>query len=77
MFQDHAAILGKEIYIGRQNPFDAPWASLFPGLAIFGMMFSFLILYVGLQGQGLSNKRSNNLIEPNLASENPSPLEER
>ena len=45
--------LGNEINVARENPYDAPWASFWPGLTIFGIVFSFLILHIGLQDFGL------------------------
>lgn len=42
--------LGKSINIARSNLYMAPWATLWPGLAIFGIVFSSLILHIGLQG---------------------------
>lgn len=42
--------LGKSINSARINLYDAPWATLWPGLAIFGLVLSFLVLHVGLQG---------------------------
>ncbi|MHA2010240.1 MAG: hypothetical protein ACXABO_18925 [Promethearchaeota archaeon] len=73
LFQDVAVILGNDINVARENPFDAPWASLFPGLAIFGIVFSFLILHIGLQDHGPRIQRSRIFDMP----ENQSQLEER
>jgi peptide/nickel transport system permease protein len=44
--------LGYLINIARPNLYSAPWAGLFPGLTIFGMVLSLLLLYIGLQDHG-------------------------
>lgn len=41
--------LGVEISIGRPFLYIAPWASLFPSLAVFILLSGFFILYGGLQ----------------------------
>ncbi|NVM43760.1 MAG: hypothetical protein HWN79_02495 [Candidatus Lokiarchaeota archaeon] len=41
--------LGAEISIGRSFLYIAPWASLFPSLAVFILLSGFFILYGGLQ----------------------------
>ncbi len=41
--------LGTEISVARQYLYIAPWASLFPGLAVFILLSGFFILYAGLQ----------------------------
>jgi peptide/nickel transport system permease protein len=48
--------LGGLINQARPNLYAAPWASLFPGLTIFGMVLSFFLLYIGLQDHGPSGK---------------------
>lgn len=48
--------LGGLINQARPNLYAAPWASLFPGLTIFGMVLSFFLLYIGLQDHGLTGK---------------------
>ncbi|MHA2181371.1 MAG: hypothetical protein ACXAAH_08100 [Promethearchaeota archaeon] len=55
--------LGTHVNRSRANPYEAPWASLFPGLAIFGIVFSFLLLHIGLQDHGPKNREFTNLIE--------------
>ena len=41
--------LGAEISIARPFLYTAPWASLFPSLAVFILLSGFFILYAGLQ----------------------------
>lgn len=41
--------LGAEISIGRPFLYTAPWASLFPSLAVFILLSGFFLLYGGLQ----------------------------
>jgi len=41
--------LGTIINQGMENPYLAPWAVLYPGLAIFGIVFSFLVLHLALK----------------------------
>jgi hypothetical protein len=36
--------------LGAQNLSGAAWASLWPGFATFGLLFSFLTLHLGLKG---------------------------
>ncbi len=55
-FLDNQVILGTDISQGRLNLSQAPWASFWPSLAVFGMVFSFLLLNIGLQDY-LSKKR--------------------
>jgi ABC-type dipeptide/oligopeptide/nickel transport system permease subunit len=62
--------LGNFINFARTNLYSAPWASLFPGITIFGMALSFFLLYIGLQDYGqysstfkLKFGRSNNTSE--------------
>ena len=50
-FHDYRIGLGSDIYTGLHNP-DAPWASFWPGLTIFLIVFSFFILHLGLKGLG-------------------------
>ena len=40
---------GNDINIGRANPFDAPWASLWPGFMIFITVLGFMLLGDGLR----------------------------
>ncbi|MFX1489628.1 MAG: ABC transporter permease subunit [Promethearchaeota archaeon] len=44
--------LGSDMSLARVLLFEAPWASLWPGVAIFELVISFLILHVGLKGFG-------------------------
>lgn len=55
-FLDNQVILGTDISQGRVNLSQAPWASFWPSLAVFGMVFSFLLLNIGLQDY-ISKKR--------------------
>ncbi len=48
--------LGNLINFARTNLYSAPWASLFPGITIFGMTLSFFLLYIGLQDYGPTGK---------------------
>ena len=41
--------LGSVVRMGGIFLSEAPWASLWPGLTIFGIILSFLLLYIGLQ----------------------------
>jgi ABC-type dipeptide/oligopeptide/nickel transport system permease component/ABC-type dipeptide/oligopeptide/nickel transport system permease subunit len=41
--------LGITFGIGRANPYGAPWAWIWPGITIFGMLFSLLLLHIGLK----------------------------
>jgi len=41
--------LGSIVSMGGQLLSEAPWASLWPGLTIFGIVLSFLLLHIGLQ----------------------------
>jgi ABC-type dipeptide/oligopeptide/nickel transport system permease component len=41
--------LGSTFSIGRANPFKAPWAWFWPGITIFGILFSLLLLHIGLK----------------------------
>ena len=41
--------LGKNINVARMMLYTAPWATLWSGLAIFGLVSSFLIFHIGLQ----------------------------
>ncbi len=53
--------LGKNISNVSGHLFDAPWATLWPGLAIFGIVLSFLIFHVGLQGYDPKLRELENL----------------
>lgn len=53
--------LGDIINAGRLHLYDAPWATLWPGLAIFGLVLSFLIFHVGLQGYDPKLRELENL----------------
>jgi ABC-type dipeptide/oligopeptide/nickel transport system permease subunit len=48
--------LGGLINQARVQLYAAPWASLFPGLTILGMVLSFFLLYIGLQDHGPTGK---------------------
>ena len=49
-FSDPRTIqLGTEINAARDYLYTAPWASLFPGIAIFVLIIGFFLLYAGLQ----------------------------
>lgn len=41
--------LGVEINMTRERLYDAPWASLFPGLAIFWLVIGLFLIYAGFQ----------------------------
>ena len=53
--------LGKSINAARMNLYNAPWATLWPGLAIFGLVLSFFVLHVGLQGYDPKLRELENL----------------
>lgn len=61
-FQDVVVSLGADIYVARENPYDAPWASLWPGLTIFGIALSFLIFHIGLQDYNLKARELKQII---------------
>ena len=49
-FSDPRTIqLGTDISMARDYLYTAPWASLFPGIAIFVLLIGFFLLYAGLQ----------------------------
>jgi len=62
--------LGNEIMEARMNFIDAPWAFFWPGIAIFELVASFLILHAGLKGFG-RKLRKRKVIK------NTKPIEER
>ncbi|MFX1380313.1 MAG: ABC transporter permease subunit [Promethearchaeota archaeon] len=49
--------LGNLMNIGRSNLYSAPWASLWAGFAIFGITFTFLLLYLAFQHHNLSSRK--------------------
>jgi len=55
-FNPSIPTLGNLINFARTNLYSAPWASLFPGITIFGMALSFFLLYIGLQDYGHTSK---------------------
>ncbi|MFW9822414.1 MAG: hypothetical protein ACFFE4_05740, partial [Candidatus Thorarchaeota archaeon] len=48
--------LGGDINVARENPYEAPWAGLWPGITIFGIVITFLILHIGLQEYTIKNR---------------------
>ncbi|MFX1326489.1 MAG: ABC transporter permease subunit, partial [Promethearchaeota archaeon] len=50
--------LGNDINMARENPYEAPWANFWPNLASFAIIFSFLILHIGLQNFRLKRRLS-------------------
>ncbi|MFX1574257.1 MAG: ABC transporter permease subunit [Promethearchaeota archaeon] len=55
-FKGTIVSLGNDINRARENPYEAPWASLWPGLTIFGIAFSLIIFHIGLQDYDLRAK---------------------
>jgi ABC-type dipeptide/oligopeptide/nickel transport system permease subunit len=53
--------LGGLINQARSNLYAAPWAALFPGVTIFGMVLSLLLLYIGLQDYGPTTRPTFNI----------------
>ncbi|MFX1280095.1 MAG: hypothetical protein ACFFA3_11805 [Promethearchaeota archaeon] len=50
--QEIRTILGGDINVARENPYDAPWAYFWPGLILSIMVFSFFMFHLGLKGLG-------------------------
>jgi len=58
-FASNTIQIGNEIIYGHTNLSGAPWASLFPSLAVFVFVSGFFLLYIGLQ------KSPDNLLDLN------------
>ncbi|MFX1573770.1 MAG: hypothetical protein ACFFB0_13555 [Promethearchaeota archaeon] len=54
--QNQPIQLGSIVNMGSQILPDAPWASFWPGLTIFGIVLSFLLFHVGLQDYQSKNR---------------------
>ncbi|MFW9969385.1 MAG: ABC transporter permease [Candidatus Odinarchaeota archaeon] len=52
LFDPSVQTLSNLVNYGRINLSSAPWASLYPGVTIFGIVLSFFLLYIGLQDYG-------------------------
>lgn len=54
--QEVRTILGNDMNIAKQNPYEAPWAYFWPGLILSIIVFSFFMLHLGLKGLGSISK---------------------
>ncbi|MHA2390977.1 MAG: ABC transporter permease subunit [Promethearchaeota archaeon] len=69
-FADNRLIqLGRDISVARQNPYDAPWAWFWPGLAIFLISLSFIIFHLGLKGYASIRKIRRKSLETGFKAE--------